>query len=150
MKTPQSLILSSFLLVILSVFLSGSTSPADPADLILGTFWAPDKDGKIEMYKKGDTYWGKLTWGDKMDLKDTENPDPSLRSRKLLGIDIFMNFEYDREEKEWVNGRIYNSSDGNLYKAELWYEDGDTETLMVRGYLGLPVFGVTKEFERIE
>lgn len=85
-----------------------------------------------------------------MDLKDTENPDPSLRSRKLLGIDIFMDFEYDREEQEWVNGRIYNSSDGNLYKAELWYEAGNTETLMVRGYLGLPIFGVTKEFERIE
>ncbi|MEL6135511.1 MAG: hypothetical protein AAFR59_19295, partial [Bacteroidota bacterium] len=70
MKPFTSLILTTVLLIATSFLLTGAQPTADPADQLLGTFWAPDKDGKIEMYKKNGKYWGKLTWGNNTDLKD--------------------------------------------------------------------------------
>ena len=102
------------------------------------------------MYKKNGKYFGRLIWGIDLELQDEKNPDPNLRTRRLQGIDIFMNFEFNEEDQVWEEGKIYNSRDGNYYSAELWYEDNNKKVLKVRGFMGLSIFGVTKDFLRVK
>ena len=83
------------------IMFSGSQMADNPADQLLGVFWAPDKDGKIEMYKKNGKYFGRLIWGIDLELQDEKIPDPNLRTRRLQGIDIFMNFEFNEEDQVW-------------------------------------------------
>ena len=62
---------------------------------------------------------------------DVKNPNPSLRSRKILGIRIFA-MEQDNTGS-WTGG-IYNSDDGQTYKGRL-VPRGETE-LEVQGCAG--------------
>lgn len=115
------------------------------SDKIIGIYWAPDKDVRISMYKKDGKFFGKSVFSKTPSLKDVHNPDPALRNRVVLGMDVFYDFVYDEENNEYINGKIYNPQDGNIYSAKMWM---DGETMMLKGYIGLPVFGITKAFER--
>jgi uncharacterized protein (DUF2147 family) len=46
---------------------------------------------------------------------DKENPDPSLRSRPVIGLTILRNMRAEGDNK-WV-GTIYNADDGNTYSS---------------------------------
>jgi uncharacterized protein (DUF2147 family) len=50
--------------------------------------------------------------------RDTENPDPALRDRPLLGLPLFFDFVYDDEDK-WKEGHIYNVENGKTYDSKL-------------------------------
>lgn len=69
---------------------------------------------------------------------DEFNPDPELRSRSLLGITILHGFEYSTEQV-WKGGTIYDPNSGNTYKSTITLIDRNT--IKVRGYLGLSIFG---------
>ena len=113
------------------------------ADDILGTFYTSDHDGQIEIYKKGTKYFGKIIQG--MDIKkDIHNPDPALRSRSTLGIDILQDLEFDGLFN-WV-GKVYNPENGKTYKAKIWLES-ENNTLKLRGYVS--IFYRTVDWERI-
>ncbi len=47
---------------------------------------------------------------------DKENPDPSLRSRPIIGLPIMTDMKRVGDGK-WV-GKIYNADDGSTYRAE--------------------------------
>tara|TARA_R110002050_G_scaffold69210_3_gene149770 strand:+ start:937 stop:1353 length:417 start_codon:yes stop_codon:yes gene_type:complete len=111
---------------------------------ILGTYFAPKKDAKIEIYQKGGRYHGKFTWLEIGD-KDINNPDPKLRSRELLGMTFISNFRY--EDEEYVDGKIYDPQTGDTYDCIMWLEGTD---LKVRGYMGFSMFGRTETFTRVK
>ncbi|MEO5999122.1 MAG: DUF2147 domain-containing protein, partial [Chitinophagaceae bacterium] len=48
-----------------------------PADNIIGLYWSPQKDAKIQIYKKDNQYYGKSIWV-ATPRKDTRNPNKSL------------------------------------------------------------------------
>ncbi|MEO0894796.1 MAG: DUF2147 domain-containing protein [Bacteroidota bacterium] len=127
-------------------FLVGYSFAQDGNDL-LGTYWTPDRDGQIQIYQQGGSYYGKLIWGKTDQDKDVKNPNPSLRNRVLKGIVLFKNFSFEAGSKTWKKGIIYNPEDGKNYDAVIWKEDGN---LKVRGYIGFSLFGVTKTFARVE
>ena len=55
-------------------------------------------------------------------LKDINNPDRSQRKDPLLGKLIIENLEYDKAEKNWINGKMYGAEKGlyfNLLIAEV-------------------------------
>ena len=62
---------------------------------------------------------------------DDENPDESLRSRPLVGVELFERFRRDGER--W-KGRIYNPEDGRTYRATVARRGANA--LRVRGCLG--------------
>ena len=43
------------------------------------------------------------------------------------------------EGGRWVEGRVYNPRDGKTYRAR--FEMADADTLVMRGFVLLPVFG---------
>lgn len=122
-------------------------------DKILGNWLSEEKDGRIEIYKTGDKYFGKLVWGKdlveadgKTPVKgrtDTKNSDPNLRSRPILGLVLLTNFTY--KDGEWSGGKIYDPKSGKTYSCTMKLK-GDK--LEIRGYVGISMFGRTTVWTR--
>lgn len=118
-------------------------SEVKQADDILGVFYTEDKVGQIEIYKKAGKYFGKVIQGNNIKM-DSRNPDPALRNRTTLGIDILLDLEFDGLYN-WV-GEVYNPENGKTYRAKIWLES-ENQTLKLRGYLS--IFYKTVDWERI-
>lgn len=128
-----SLLLSSFI-----------TIPYTAADDVIGIYWSPLKDGKIQIYKKGTKYYGKTIWG-KNPTKDVNNPDASLRNRDVIGLEFLKDFEFDGDD-EWIDGTVYDPQSGKTYSCKMWLEDGD---LVLKGYIGFSLIGRSEKLERV-
>jgi uncharacterized protein (DUF2147 family) len=116
-------------------FCLSAPAMADPHD-VYGLWLSAAKDGHIEIQDCGDaTPCGDLVWADPArtdtDL-DARNRDPSLRTRKLIGVPIVQGFE--RVPKGWRSGEIYNPEDGKTFAASL--EKLPDGTLKVKGCIG--------------
>jgi uncharacterized protein (DUF2147 family) len=126
---------ASFFFILASI--SFSLANAQNSDLIVGKWLSADGDGKIEIYKKGDVYYGKLIWLKEPNETngkpkiDDENPDPSKRNTPLLNLVILKNFTF--EDGFWQGGTIYDPKNGKTYKCEMWTEGKNT--LRIRGYV---------------
>jgi uncharacterized protein (DUF2147 family) len=140
-----------FLLAALFCILTAFTS-FHPDD-ILGVWKNGTGKGHIQIYKQGTKYYGKIIWlKDGVDpkgqiKKDQKNPDPALRNRPIVGLTMLKNFYYDDDDSEWTDGRIYNPSDGKEYKA--YIKMADRNTLTVRGYVGISLFGKSDTWTRV-
>lgn len=77
---------------------------------------------------------------------DKRNRDVSLRARPIVGLPILLNF-VRLGPKRWGEGTIYNPEDGYTYKCTLSLDEPDT--LTVRGYVGIPLFGKTQIWHRV-
>jgi uncharacterized protein (DUF2147 family) len=75
---------------------------------------------------------------------DEKNPDPALRGRPLFGLEILHSLRPSRENV-W-KGRIYDPNSGKTYKCVLTVVD--TDTLKLRGYIGISLFGRTQVWTR--
>ena len=135
---------SLFSIAMLLFFVSGFTQTGKSvSDKIIGVYWSPKKDAKIEMYKKGNRYFGRTIWA-LNPRKDTQNPDSKLRNRELLGLDLLTNFSYD--DGLFTDGQVYDPENGKTYSCKISISGLN---LKVRGYIGISLFGRTETFERI-
>lgn len=142
----------------LGVLLTGFDLPENyGADDILGIWWNQEKTSKIEVFKKGDKYHGKIIWlkdefEDGSTTKpnlDDKNPDASLQSRKVLGLEILTDLEWD--DDEWDDGEIYDPKSGNSYSCYAEFEDeNNLDRLKLRGYVGFSLIGRTSYWTRIK
>lgn len=153
-----------FLTAVVGVLLVTLPLVAADGDAILG-MWATDPEGEggqahVEIYLEGDTYSGKIVWleeplytaddddGEEGEPKvDTNNPDPELRSRPIMGLKLMQGFEFDGKET-WKKGTIYDPDNGKTYKCRLRMGDGGV--LNVRGYVGVSMIGRTSVWTRVE
>ncbi len=71
-------------LVFIALLLCGKCFAQTVPAKILGTYWSPKKDAKIEIYQKGTQYFGKTIWA-AVPRKDVNNPDKSLKPKKPAG-----------------------------------------------------------------
>ncbi|MDC1067638.1 DUF2147 domain-containing protein [Candidatus Kapabacteria bacterium] len=115
-------------------------------DDIFGTWLTQDQDGKFEIYERDGKFFGKLVWGKNPNKLDENNPNPKLRNRKLVGSEILTEFIFDNGE--WVDGKIYDPRDGDTYSCNMWLED--LNTLKIRGYVGISLFGKTVTWTRFK
>jgi uncharacterized protein (DUF2147 family) len=97
-------------------------APAGAEELI-GTWLTQQGDAHIRVAKCGNAVCGTVAWlRDAVDAAtgqapvDGKNPNPSLRTRKVLGIRIF---EMTQDATGSWTGGIYNSDDGQTYKGRL-------------------------------
>ena len=63
-------------------------------------------------------------------LRDSQNPDPSLRNRPLVGLPLIFDFR-PAGDRRWTGGKIYDPDDGKTYDAKL--APGPGGTLQVSG-----------------
>jgi len=110
-------------------------------------------ESHMEIYECGDRICGRIAaLDDPLDEDgnerlDKNNPDPALRSRPIIGMDIIVGL-VRTGKKKWEDGTIYDPRDGKTYKCVIKLKrDG---SLKVRGYIGTPLLGKTVVWTRVE
>lgn len=78
---------------------------------------------------------------------DSKNPDETLRDRPMCGLPILWGFQ-QTGAKEWSQGRIYKADEGDTYHATLQLLP--TGKLLVRGYVGMPLFGKSQTWTKVD
>jgi uncharacterized protein (DUF2147 family) len=134
------------ILFILYMLLAQSTLFANnSADIILGEWISEPKDGKITIFKQGDRYFGKITWGKTPGKKDVNNPDARLKNREIVGSIILKDFVFTGSS--WEKGTIYDPHSGKTYECILKVKDNN-QKLDIRGFVGMAMFGRTSTWSR--
>ena len=125
---------------------------AQQANDIAGVWLNEEKDAKIEVYREGDDFFGKIIWIEDFankaeeDKVDSKNPDPKLRTRSKMGLVILHDLKFD--DDEWSDGEIYDARSGKMYSLTATMDGMDV--LNLRGYVGMSLFGKTTSWTRVE
>ena len=130
------------------------------SDDILGTWFNQDKDAKIEIFKCGNDYCGKIVWlkeptyspGSKEGTPgspkvDTKNPDAAKRKTPLMDLQIVQGLQYSGDN-QWKNGKIYDPDSGKTYSSKATLASHDQ--LDLRGFVGVSMFGRTEKWTRAQ
>ena len=132
--------------VALSAFVGAAAAHADPRGLWL----APD-GAKVRVTSCGKAICGKIAVAKSPTNPDTgqpwtdrNNPDSQLRSRPVVGIEVFISMMPDGPGK-WT-GELYDIDGGQTVPGHLY--DVDAKTLRVEGCAG-PACG-SKNLTRLE
>jgi len=108
-----------------------------------------DKPAKVQIYKNGDRYDGKIIFlqfplDNGKPLLDKNNPDAGRQTRPVLGLVILTGFRFDTDE--WTDGDIYDPEKGKTYSCTMTLKDKNE--LKVRGYIGISLIGRTEVWTR--
>ena len=136
---------TTFLLLFSTLILQANSFANSGPDVIIGEWLSQEKDGKISIFKQGDKFYGKISWGKTPGRKDTNNPDAKLKNRDLIGLVILQDFKYTGSA--WEDGKIYDPKSGKTYDCILKVKDNN-KVLEIRGYVGVPMFGRTATWTR--
>jgi len=141
----------SILVVLLLIISVAAIAQKSSPDQIVGVWQCSDY--KIEIFKSGNNYAGKLLWSKDMfeadgttPKKDNKNPNEKLRTRSRQGVVHITEMVY--KNGEYVDGKLYSLQDGNTYslKGEL----KSPNSLETRGYKGIPMMGKTFKWKRVQ
>lgn len=128
----------------------------DEGDMLTGLWLPSNGKARIQVYKgrKSGKYFGRIVWlrepNDEETGKpktDKNNPDEDLRDKPLLGYVMLRGFEY-KGDKTWDGGTIYDPNNGSTYNCEITMPNKNT--LEVRGYIGVSLFGRTDTWKRLK
>lgn len=118
-----------------AIVLAG-VSPAQAAGTIQGEWYTKDRRAIVTIAPCGPQLCGKLskvlrpTPGGH--ARDVQNPEPALRKRPLLGINILSGFA--RDGQRW-RGKIYDPESGKTYRSIV--TKGKTGVLNVEGCVAM-------------
>lgn len=140
---------------LLTLFASSSFSQSRPArERICGKWENEAKTLRIEVSTRGSDFIAKIIWfsdteGKPMSYwKDKRNPDPKLRNRTILGMNILRDLKYNAKNGKWEDGMVYDSKHGKEWNASA--EITKKGRLKVRGYWHFKWIGKTMLFHRIK
>ncbi|MBP5563196.1 MAG: DUF2147 domain-containing protein [Bacteroidales bacterium] len=130
----------SFTLILITVLCIGGY--AQKADDILGIYFCVDpfskKQSQAEIYKAKDgTYEAKVVWTN------------DIKGQDQVGLVFMKGLTYNAKENEYQNGKIQYPGKKGTYKSYIRIVDGG-QTLKMRGYLGVSLFGMTVDWKREE
>ena len=120
-------------------------------------FWeALDDNGQPEGWflftdKKG-VYSARLVKGFKKEGDDTPHKTictecpGKKKDAHIMGLTLFWGMK--RDGLNYSDGSVLDPRDGSIYHAKMWL-DPDGQTLHVRGYLGISMFGKTQDWHRL-
>ena len=122
-------------IIIMAAALVLSAAAASAQD-VLGKWKLEDGTAIVEVYKSGDAFNGKIVWlqepteADGTPAVDNNNPDPALRKRQLIGLNMLHGLKPAGDE--YSGGKIYDPGNGKTYYCSFKVEGN---TLRVRGSL---------------
>lgn len=118
----------------------------------VGVWNAEGGAARVAIEPCGDELCGRVVWlrspfdDDGCELRDRHNPDPTLRRREVIGVEILRGLT-PRSDGSWRDGRLYDPTSGNTYTCHLTLEGDDR--LRLRGYVGIPLIGRTTTWIRV-
>ena len=135
----------------LIAFKTFSQAPSD-ADAIIGVWESGNGKARIKIDKVSDKFNGRIVWLKEPNDEagkpkvDKNNPEETLRTKPLLGYSMLKGFSYVGE-KTWEDGTIYDPESGSTYSCTITMTDENT--LDVRGFIGVSLFGRTDVWKRV-
>ncbi len=112
-----------------TAFLGAGPASALSAQDVYGIWRHPDNGSLIQIYPCDGAICAKVVWVADPKRKDIHNPDPALRDRPIVGIEIWRHAR-ETARFQW-SGSAYNSLDGAVYYGTV-HLTGST-TLVVAG-----------------
>ena len=103
---------------------------------VTGKWKLEDGTALVEVYRQGNVFNGKIVWlkdpyeADGTPAVDSNNPDKSLRSRKIIGLNMLSGLK--AVKGEYSGGKIYDPGNGKTYNCSMKVEGN---VLKVRGSL---------------
>ena len=138
-------------LILIASLISFVAHSQNKAVDIIGIWLTGGKEpAKIQVYKSGEKFYGKIIWM-KNPIKngkqrvDANNPDKAKRTNSIIGLVMLTGFKFDGDD-EWKGGDIYDPESGKTYSSYMYLKDKNT--LKVRGYVGISLFGRTETWTR--
>ena len=123
-------------------------------DAIVGRWMTVEKSLEVEVYKQGNSFKAKIIWFKVQDTTrplntrtDEQNPNPALRSRKWLGLEVLRKLKYNTDDDEWQDGIIYDPKHGREWDSVAWIDESGL--LKVKGYWVFKWISETLTFEKV-
>lgn len=88
-----------------------------------GDWLVEDKDAIIHIDSCGTALCGTVVWTKKPGGLDENNPDPSKRSRPIMGLQLLLSMK-PASDGRW-EGDIYNPENGKTYTSRMWLKSDD-------------------------
>src|ERR1700739_1447657 len=134
-------------ILILALFALLAASAQADSKGILGD-WTTPNGSTVNVYRCGPDVCAKLVAVSSRVLShvDEENPNPAMRTRALCGLEIGSAFHLTGPHHA-EGGRLYDPKSGNTYSG---WMTSDGNTLKLRGYIGISIFGRTELWTRAQ
>jgi uncharacterized protein (DUF2147 family) len=123
----------------------------DSADAILGDWHTTGNKSVVKIIKRDGHYFGQIVslgkpnWpvDDKLGMggkprNDRKNPDPALRDRPIVGLEIVSGFSYAGKNR-WADGKVYDPESGKTYSGKMTLLPDNH--LELRGFIGISLIG---------
>ena len=101
-----------------------AATPAFAADPVEGEWLTQAATGKVRIAPcpgKPNLMCGNISWlkdPANATAKDTNNPDPALKSRPIMGMPMIWNFKQAAPGR-WTGGKIYDPNTGKTYDSKI-------------------------------
>lgn len=109
-------------------------------DKLVGHWLTEEGTSQVRIFKATNgKYYGSIEWlkdplNDEGKTKvDDKNPDKSMHSRPVLGLQILKDFTYNAEKNEWAGGTIYDPKNGKTYDGFMRLESN--EVMKLKGFV---------------
>lgn len=103
----------------------------------------------VEIYEKDGKLHGKVV---KLLIKpmDTicDNCKGDKKDKPVVGMEILSDLQTYKDY--WSYGQIMDPENGKYYKCNVWFEDGNTDILKLRGYIGMAALGRNQDWHRVK
>ncbi len=136
-----------------ALVLTGAEPPT-----IVGVWTTDEAKARVEVYQRDGMFCAKILSmaepnfpaDDKKGMggqprTDRENPDPKLRDRPVIGLEIMHSLK-PAGTKKWAGGKIYDPETGNTYSCKMTLVSSNEVHL--RGFLGISLIGRTTTWTR--
>ncbi|MBM55558.1 MAG: hypothetical protein CMB32_03265 [Euryarchaeota archaeon] len=101
-----------------------------------------DETGRIksivEITEKNGMYYGTIVELFRLPDEDQDpycdKCDDDRKDKRILGMEIVRDMQLN-DDWVWADGTILDPKKGSVYDCEMWFEEGELNTLKVRGYI---------------
>ena len=121
----------------------------------LGVWTNEAKEANFEIYDQGGKLFGKVVLlKEPLDKNgkpktDFKNPDPAKQSVPLIGLVFLKNFSPAANTPgRWEGGTIYDPKNGKTYSS--FMQMNGNNTIEVRGFIGVSLFGRSQTWTRVK
>jgi uncharacterized protein (DUF2147 family) len=119
----------------------------------VGVWYAEGGAARVQIDPCADALCGRVVWlrspfdENGCDQRDGRNPDPALRDRPLVGLEVLTGLQASGDGGGWSGGTIYDPASGRTYRCSARLDGPDR--LHLRGFIGIPLLGRTTTWIRV-